>query len=97
MTIPVCSNLLPEEGGAGPEAAPQSDSQSHNPGFSVDKRGYFEGYASVFNVVDLHGDKVLPGAFGDSIQRHQRCNSFPKMLWQHQSHAEIGTIRLIIF
>jgi len=30
--------------------------------------GGFEGYASVFNVVDEHGDTILPGAFNDALK-----------------------------
>ena len=31
--------------------------------FSVDPDGTFEGYASLFGIVDLGGDEVAPGAF----------------------------------
>ena len=40
------------------------------------------GYANVFNVLDNHGDVVMPGAFRESI-----ADRFPrnliKLLWQH--------------
>jgi HK97 family phage prohead protease len=34
---------------------------------SLDETGVFEGYASVYNIVDQGGDKVLPGAFQKSL------------------------------
>lgn len=46
--------------------------------------GTFEGYASVFNVVDYQGEKVLAGAF----KRIELENI--KMLWQHDVHNPIG-------
>ena len=33
----------------------------------VDEQGIFEGYASLFNVVDLGGDIVMPGAFARTL------------------------------
>jgi HK97 family phage prohead protease len=47
--------------------------------------GTFTGYGSVFNVVDLWGDAVLPGAFEKSVK-----NRKPAMLWQHDDHCPIG-------
>lgn len=46
---------------------------------------YFEGYASVFNNIDRGGDKILPGAFTETIR------IIPvKILWQHQMSEPIG-------
>lgn len=54
----------------------------------MDKDGEFEGYGSVFNVVDQGSDIVLPGAFTQSLV------SYPaekvKMLWQHTPSEVIG-------
>jgi HK97 family phage prohead protease len=47
--------------------------------------GTFTGYGSVFNVVDLWDDAVLPGAFEKSIGKRK-----PAMLWQHNSDSPIG-------
>ena len=47
--------------------------------------GAFEGYASVFNVVDQGLDMVMPGAFTDSLAKRK-----PKMLWQHDMSQPIG-------
>jgi uncharacterized protein len=38
--------------------------------------GQFEGYASVFNGVDSHGDTILPGAF-------KHVQTMPKMFFNH--------------
>ena len=50
--------------------------------------GVFEGYASVFNMVDLGRDMVLPGAFRDTLAR--RSVTRVKMLWQHEAKEPIG-------
>jgi uncharacterized protein len=48
--------------------------------------GVFEGYASVFGVVDLGMDVVERGAFAKSLTTRK-----VKMLWQHDQGAPIGT------
>jgi uncharacterized protein len=48
--------------------------------------GVFEGYASVFGVVDLGMDVVEKGAFTKSLGKRKA-----KMLWQHDTTAPIGT------
>lgn len=50
-----------------------------------DEDGRFEGYASVFNVVDQGLDSVAPGAFTKSLGQRM-----PKMLWQHDKQKVIG-------
>lgn len=50
-----------------------------------DEDGSFEGYASVFEVVDLGLDVVAPGAFAKSLAVRK-----PKMLWQHDVGQVIG-------
>ncbi len=55
---------------------------------TVDNAGVFEGYASLFGVVDLGRDLVLPGAFRETLQR--RTASRIKMLWQHEAKEPIG-------
>jgi HK97 family phage prohead protease len=51
-----------------------------------DEDGTFEGYASVFDVVDLGMDVVAPGAFSKSLGSGRRV----KMLWQHSMSDPIG-------
>jgi len=50
-----------------------------------DENGIFEGYASVFDVVDQGMDVVSRGAFTKSIATRK-----PKMLWQHDPSQVIG-------
>lgn len=52
--------------------------------------GEIEGYASVFGVRDSYNEVVMPGAFADSLARHQREGSYPLMLWQHNPDEPIG-------
>jgi HK97 family phage prohead protease len=51
-----------------------------------DEDGTFEGYASVFDVVDLGFDVVAPGAFAKSLGSGRKV----KMLWQHNQNDPIG-------
>jgi uncharacterized protein len=55
---------------------------------TLTQTGQFEGYASVFNQVDLGYDEVMAGAFRDSLKT--RGPSAIKMLWQHESNEPIG-------
>jgi hypothetical protein len=50
--------------------------------------GVFEGYASLFSVVDSGGDLVMPGAFAASLRKHGPAGV--KMLWQHKASEPIG-------
>jgi uncharacterized protein len=51
-----------------------------------DADGLFEGYASVFGIVDQGMDVVERGAFGKSIGSGRKV----KMLWQHDTAKVIG-------
>jgi HK97 family phage prohead protease len=51
-----------------------------------DDDGKFEGYASVFDVVDLGMDVVAPGAFRRSLDSGRNV----KLLWQHDMASPIG-------
>jgi hypothetical protein len=55
--------------------------------------GCFEGYASLFGVVDLGRDLVLPGAFRACLAK--RPASAIKLLWQHDPGQPIGVWREI--
>lgn len=54
----------------------------------VDEEGVFEGYASLFNIADLGGDVIMPGAFAQSLRRQGATNV--KLLWQHDAKQPIG-------
>lgn len=57
--------------------------------FSADaSSGVFEGYASLFGVMDLARDIVMPGAFRDSLVA--RGAGGVRMLWQHQPSEIVG-------
>jgi len=43
-----------------------------------DEKGIIEAYVSIFNNIDFGGDKIIPGAFSDSISR-----KLPKGVWSH--------------
>lgn len=51
-----------------------------------DQDGVFEGYASVFGIVDQGMDVVERGAFGKSLGGGRKV----KMLWQHDQRKVIG-------
>lgn len=50
----------------------------------------FEGYGSVFGVLDAYGDIVEPGAFTDTLQKSHQSGVMPAMLWQHNAASPIG-------
>ncbi|MFN7709850.1 MAG: HK97 family phage prohead protease [Holosporales bacterium] len=62
---------------------------------SLDDQGIFRGYASVFNVLDHQGDRVLKGAFQASLSRRMQEGNVPKMLWQHDPKEPIGIWRTL--
>lgn len=63
------------------------EKKSHKLSFkNLSDDGYFEGYASVFNIVDHQKELVLPGAFHKSLRDGQQL----KMLWQHDMQMPIG-------
>lgn len=50
-----------------------------------------KGYASIFDVVDSHNDRVVRGAFTKSLQSSKK----PKFLWQHNDKEVIGVWRIL--
>jgi HK97 family phage prohead protease len=56
----------------------------------VSDTGTFEGYGSIFGNVDSYGEKVMPGAFSDSLAKHHKSGTKPLMLWQHNPSQPIG-------
>lgn len=52
--------------------------------------GTFEGYGSIFGNVDSYGEKVMPGAFVESLATHRRNGTSVLMLWQHNPDQPIG-------
>lgn len=54
--------------------------------------GEFEGYASVFGVLDRNGDVVERNAFRKSLDRHLSEGSWPLLLAFHDMTNEVGEI-----
>jgi HK97 family phage prohead protease len=58
-----------------------------------DEKGSFQALASVFGNVDRGGDRVMPGAFANTLEKWRSSGrSFP-IVWSHQHddlHAYIG-------
>lgn len=50
----------------------------------------FEGYGSVFGVVDAYDDIVAPGAFRRSLAEWRTKKTAPAMLWQHDPRQPTG-------
>jgi HK97 family phage prohead protease len=50
------------------------------------EKGEFEGYGSVFGVVDSYNEIVEKGAFEESLRK----NGMPALLWQHRSAEVCG-------
>lgn len=62
---------------------------------SIENEGAFRGYASIFQNLDDHGDRVLPGAFQETLKKWERKGTAPKMLWQHNQAEPIGWWKVI--
>ncbi len=56
---------------------------------TVDGDGVFEGYASLFDRMDMGRDVIAPGAFSESLDR--RGADGVRMLFQHDPAQPIGT------
>jgi uncharacterized protein len=56
---------------------------------SIADDGRFAGYASVFDMVDAQGDKVMRGAFRETLRG--RVGQI-KLLWQHDPDQPIGAL-----
>lgn len=51
---------------------------------AADNLGEFEALVSVFNNVDLGGDRVLPGAFTKSLEQWSSSGDPIPVIWNHQ-------------
>lgn len=47
--------------------------------------GQFEGYASVFGNIDSYGDKVIKGAFAESLKTYGKDGAGIPCYWQHNT------------
>lgn len=55
---------------------------------ALSEDGTFEGYGSVFDVVDAYGETIERGAFAESIK--EKGAKGIKMLWQHDTEQPMG-------
>lgn len=55
-----------------------------------DSDGTFSGYASVWGLVDSHGDMITQGAFTSSLRNHRDQGTWPVMLWSHDQAKPVG-------
>ncbi len=55
---------------------------------NIDSYGVFEGYASVFEITDLHGDIIKKGSFSHSLL-NKHCKNI-HMLFQHDISKPVG-------
>lgn len=65
--------------------------QINNLNTESEQDGIFEGYASVFNNIDMENDIITNGAFANTLKRQD--NSVV-LLYQHQHDNPIGIVRL---
>jgi HK97 family phage prohead protease len=57
--------------------------------------GLFAAIVSVFNNIDRHGDRVVPGAFTKSIERWRKSGNPVPVVWSHEHkdpEAYIGSV-----
>ena len=58
----------------------------------MDNTRSFTCYGNVKNVVDRARDRVIDGAYRDSISSHKNAGTMPKMFWMHNPwDLPIGT------
>lgn len=62
---------------------------------AISDNQWIAGYASVFDVVDSHGDIVQKGAFSNFIDKFYNGKSVP-LLWQHHIDQPIGVIESLV-
>ncbi|MBO6807269.1 HK97 family phage prohead protease [Thalassospira sp.] len=55
-----------------------------------DSDGTFSGYASVWGLVDSHGDMITQGAFTNSLRNHRDQGTTPVLLWSHDQANPVG-------
>lgn len=57
---------------------------------SIDEKGIFTGYGSVFGNVDSYKEVVAQGAFAESLAQWKDAGRLPPVLWQHRSGEPLG-------
>lgn len=62
---------------------------------ALDETGRFSGYGAVFGTVDAYKERLLPGAFTQSLQAWAAKGRMPALLWQHRPDQPIGVWRVM--
>jgi HK97 family phage prohead protease len=62
----------------------------------VDEQGHFQGYGSVYHVIDAYREVVAPGAFATTLRKWQTRGRYPPALWQHKSDQPVGPFTKMI-
>ena len=57
---------------------------------SVNEEGGFAGIGSTFGNIDLGGDKILKGAFDNTLTDWQSKGQLPMMPWYHDMRSPVG-------
>lgn len=57
---------------------------------AVQEDGFFSGYGAVFGNLDWYNDKILPGAFKQTLSDWAAKGKFPPVLWNHSTNEPIG-------
>lgn len=90
MHVLSLSGRLPSPPAGNGVRAPAHSLKSADATFSIHPaKGEFEGYASLFGVMDLGRDVVMPGAFRETIEK--RGASGVRLLWQHDPAQPLGS------
>src|SRR5688572_4782447 len=50
----------------------------------------FNGYGSVFGVIDYYQEEIVKGAFKSTLRQHKKDKTMPALLWQHKSDQVPG-------
>lgn len=63
---------------------------------SAEDAGTFEGYASVFGVLDSYNEIVAPGSFTESLAATKAAGRQIPVVWQHDMAAPIGVYDSVV-
>lgn len=63
---------------------------------SMTDEGEFSGFLAVYGNVDSAGDRILPGAFRESLREQARLKRKFPVLWQHNWNEPIGVFESLV-
>lgn len=62
----------------------------NGPSKQSQRLGLIKGYASLFDTLDHHNDRIVKGAFERTLRAWRLMGRMPKMLWQHDPKQPLG-------